>query len=169
MTKEPFHNLDQEGVAQTNRQGLLNNLWPQSKSGQVDVTFDGGTTDGIGDIDGANSPYTLASVTGIVEVVIVAIGTTDLVSAGDGLVEVGTGGDTAALIAQTAATDVDAFNIWHDASPDASVELSSVVTRKIVSSAVVLTTSSANITAGAISFMIFWNPISKDGAVVITS
>ena len=146
---------------------LLNNLWPQNKSGEINITFDGGTADAIGDQSGTNNPYTLATVTGTVELVIIATCTTNLVSAGGGSLEVGVAGATAVLIAQSTATDIDAGEIWHDASPDAAVEVSTVITRKIVTKDVIMTVGTADITAGVIKFDIFWNPISANGKVVV--
>lgn len=156
--------IEQMGVAQSNRNLLANQNWPQYKSIETTVTFDGGTTNGIGDYTGTNNPYTLFTVTGVVEISILAICTVSLVGA-SATIEVGTATTTAGLIAQTTATDIDADDIWHDASPDATVELTSVVTRKIVSENVIITVGTANITAGAIKFIIRWAPLSSDGNV----
>lgn len=156
--------IEQMGVAQSNRNLLANQNWPQYKSIESTVTFDGGTTNGIGDYTGTNNPYTLFTVTGVVEISILAICTVSLVGA-SATIEVGTATTTAGLIAQTTATDIDADDIWHDASPDATVELTSVVTRKIVSENVIITVGTANITAGAIKFIIRWAPLSSDGNV----
>lgn len=168
MAVEPFLNLDQLGSDQTNRQRCLNNLWPQFKSEEISVTFDGGTTNGIGDYDGTSNPFTLGTVTGIIEVAVIAVCTTNLAGASATL-ELGTALSTAGLIAQTTATDIDAGDIWHDASPDAAVEASTVVTRKIVTQNIILTVATANITAGVIKFMVLWNPISSDGNLVLNN
>ena len=128
------------------------------------ITFAGGTTNAIGDSDGTGNPATIATVTGTVLMQVVAVCKTNL--AGDGAtVEVGTAATTAGLIAQTTATDIAANEIWHDATPDASVELSSVILTNVVSSDVILTVATANATAGVIDFYIFWRPISSDGLV----
>jgi len=79
--------------------------------------------------------------------------------------EVGTSLTSAGLIAQTTATDIDANEIWHDATPDASIEASSVLAEKIVSDSVQLKVGTAAITAGHIDFACFWYPLS-DGACV---
>lgn len=129
------------------------------------VTFAGGTTNGIGDDGGTQDPYTLFTVTGTVAAKCFAKCTTNL--AGDtATVAVGTVASPTALITTTTATDIDANEIWHDATPDASVELSSVATEKIVSADIVLTTATADVTSGAIEVYCIWYPLSPDGNVV---
>ena len=166
MSVDPFNvAVDNIGVAQSNRNLLANPDWPRYKSAELEVTFDGGTTNGIGDESGTNNPYTMFTVTGIVELSIIAVCTTNLAGA-SATVEVGTAASTAGLIAQTTATDIDANEIWHDASPDASIELTSVITRKIVSDDIILHVGTADVTAGVIKFIVRWAPISSDGNVV---
>jgi len=138
---------------------------PQYETLEKEVTFDGGTTDAIGDITGAENPHTLFTVTGTVEMSIIAVCTTSLVGA-TATVEVGTALLTAGLIAQTTATDIDVNEIWHDATPDTSIELTSVILRKLVSDDIILTAATANVTAGVIKFILKWSPISLDGNVV---
>lgn len=131
------------------------------------ITFAGGTTNAIGDHDGTNDPFTIFSVTGTVAMKIVGIVETTLVGAAT--LEVGVAGNTAALIAQVAnATGLAAGEIYHDNSPDSSLELVSVMPEKIVANGldVIGTVGTANITAGAIRFLCFWYPLSKDGNVV---
>ena len=131
------------------------------------VTFAGGTTDAWGDDGGALDGGAVFTVTGTVRMRIIGIVETDLVGAAT--IEVGVTGGTATLIAQVAdATDLDAGDIWHDNAPDALVELSSVAIEKLVSNGldVILTVTTANITAGAIRFLVSWYPVSSDGNVV---
>jgi hypothetical protein len=80
-------------------------------------------------------------------------------------IEVGTSATSAGLIAQTTATDIDANEIWHDASPDATVELTSVLLDNIVTDDVIQTVGTANITAGEIDYYAMWYPLSEDGNV----
>lgn len=155
----------QVGVNSQTARALLNKDWPQYDIQEKVLTFDGGTTNDPGDYDGTGNPSTLFTVTGTVEMSIIAICTTTLTGA-SATVEVGTTLTTAGLIAQTTGTDIDVNNIWHDATPDASVELTSVAVRNIVSDDVICTVATANVTAGVISFICKWAPISSDGNVV---
>ena len=165
MAIEPFNKLERFGVQKNTSNQLMNNTWPQYKSAELEVTFDGGTTNGIGDYDGTSNPYTMFTVTGTVEVSIIAVCTTTLVGASATL-EVGTALSTAGLIAQTTGTDVDVNEIWHDASPDNSLELTSVVKRYVATQDIILTVATANITAGVVNFVVRWAPISSDGNLV---
>ena len=113
---------------------------------------------------GTVASHALLTVTGTVALSIFGVCGTNLVGAST--IEVGTTATTAGLIAQTTGTDIDANEIWHDASPDASVELTSIVTKKIVSASVIYKIAAAAISAGEITFYVFWEPISNDGNVV---
>lgn len=138
-----------------------------SNSVEKEITFAGGTTNAIGDHDGTGDPFTIFTVTGTVLVKLLAICETDLAGASATL-EVGIAGNTAGLIAQSTATDIDAGEIWHDASPDAKIELSSVLAERIVSngSDIIGTVATANITGGVIRFIAFWYPLSEGASVV---
>lgn len=128
------------------------------------MTFAGGTANDPGDYDGTGNPATLFNVTGTVRMRILAKCTTNLAGASATL-EVGTALSTAGLIAQTTATDIDANEIWHDASPDTSIEATTVLTEKIVSQDVIQTVGTANITAGKIVYTCLWYPLSEDSMV----
>jgi len=156
----------QIGVNSQTARALLNKDWPQYDIQEKTLTFAGATPNAVGDYDGTGNPATLFTVTGSVELSIIAICTTTLTIDGGATVEVGTALSTAGLIAQTAGDAPDINEIWHDASPDASVELTSVITRKIVSQDVILTVATANVLTGVIKFMVKWAPISSDGNVV---
>jgi len=134
------------------------------------ITFDGGTTNAIGDHDGTGDPATVFTVTGDVEVKIIAICTTNLVFAANATIELGIAGSTAAIIAQTDLTveGLAAREIWHDATPDSEIEASSVAKEMIITDGndVILTVGTANVTAGVISFECRWRPISSNGLVV---
>ena len=162
-----FDELKRKGVNTNTLQALMNPGWPQYEGGEIEVTFDGATENGIGDESGSQNPYTLATVTGLVEMSIFARCSTSLTGAGS-TVEVGTATSTANLIALTTATDIVAKEIWHDASPDASIELTSVILRKLVAEDVKITTKTADTETGVITFVIRWSPITSDGNVVVT-
>ena len=125
------------------------------------VAFDGST--GGGEV----GTVALFTVTGDVRAKITAVCSETLVGAGT--IEVGITGATAAIIAQVAdATTLAAGEIWHDATPDAKIELDSVAPVNIIAGGmdVFLTVGTANVTAGTIKFVCEWEPISSDGAVV---
>lgn len=126
--------------------------------------FAGGTTNARGDDGGTSDPFTLFTVTGVVAVRVFGVCTTNL--AGTGTVEVGTALSTAGLIAQTTGTDIDANEIWHDATPDASVELLTVATTKIITQNIIETVGTADITSGNIYYVCLWTPLTTDGNVV---
>lgn len=129
------------------------------------TAFAGGTTNARGDNDGTSDPYTLYTVTGVVAVKLFGVCTVNLAGASATL-EVGTALSTAGLIAQTTATDIDANEIWHDATPDASVELLTVATTKIITQNIIETVGTADVTAGNIYYVCLWRPLTPGASVV---
>jgi len=125
---------------------------------QSTVTFAAATT-------GTVAAHTIFTVTGLVALSIVAKCGTDLAGA-SATIEVGTALSTPGLIAQTTATNIDANEIWHDATPDASIELTSVMTKKIVSQDIAYKIGTAAVSGGVLTFYVFWTPLSSDGNVV---
>lgn len=113
---------------------------------------------------GDTGATTLFTVTGDVKVTVFAVCSTDLT--GDtATIEVGIAGNTAALIAQTTATSIDAAEVWTTATP---------ATVRAVPGAFILTNgtditqtiATAAITAGKLTFYCLWTPLSDDGNVV---
>ena len=143
---------------------VMDTVWGQ-KLDKV-VTFAGGTTNDVGDYDGTGNPHTLFNVSGTVRMRILAKCSVDLVG-NSATLEVGTALNTAGLIAQTTATAIDANEIWHDATPDASVEATTVLAEKIVSQNVIQTVATANITAGKITYTCIWYPLSENAEVTV--
>lgn len=129
--------------------------------------FIGGTAQARGDQDGASNPTTLYTVTGDVVVRVFGVCTTDLAGA-TATLEVGVAGNTASLIAQTTATDIDAGELWHDASPDSGVEAVSVAPAFFIANGadIIETVGTANITSGALYYICLWRPVSPNGNVV---
>lgn len=151
--------LDASGKA------LYDSTWSPLRCEKL-VTFTGGTTNAWGDDGGTLDGGALFHVTGTVRMRIVGIVEVDLVGAATA--NVGTSKNVAGLLAQiTDTTSADVNEIWHDATLDASVELSSVAVENIVANGldVLFYNGTANITAGAIRFLVSWYPMSA-GALV---
>jgi len=131
------------------------------------AAFTGGTANTRGNDGGTLDPFTLYTVTGDVRIRI--FGVCDTVLAGaSATLEVGIVGNTAGLIAQTTGTDIDAGELWHDATPDAGIELFSVaIDRLLVAGAdIIETTATADVTSGQIHYVCYWSSASEDGNVV---
>jgi len=125
------------------------------------MTFAGGTANDPGDYDGSGNPATLFTVTGEVQVRLLAVCITSL-AGGSATIEVGLSGNTAAVIALTTATNMVAGEFWHDASPDSAIEESSVLKEFIIVNGadIIQTVATANITSGAIKYTCLWYPLS---------
>jgi len=129
------------------------------------ITFLGGTSDAIGDKDGALATFPIFTVTGDVLVWVAGMVKTTLVGAGT--LEVGIPNNTAILIPQVAdATTLAVNELWHDATSvlgegftpqvhgiGGGLDINGIV-------------ASTDITAGVIDFYCFWRPLSSDGNVV---
>jgi hypothetical protein len=129
------------------------------------ITFDGGTSNAIGDKDGTLATFPIFTVTGDVMVWVFGVCKTDLVGAGT--LEVGVTGSTAAILAQIAdATTLDANEVYHDAT----VALAEAVDFKahIIGGGLDINgkVTTTDITAGVVDFYCFWRPLSSDGNVV---
>lgn len=129
---------------------------------KVSSAFAGGTTNAHGDFDGTGNPYTLFTVTGIVEVSVIGHCTT-LLDGATATLEVGVTGLTAGLIAQTTATDIDLNEFWVDTAPAIA---EAWPTPKIIRLSIIETVGTANITSGGMTYYCLWRPISSDGALV---
>lgn len=119
------------------------------------VTLDGGT--GSGEV----GTVAIFNVTGLVLLdQLVARCLTDLAGA-SATVELGVAGNTAALIAQATATDIDDGDIWIDGTPAAGV--AGAVVDKAVEGNIILTVATADVTAGVLEIDAYWRPLSADG------
>lgn len=107
------------------------------------------------------------TVTGDVEIEITAVCKTNVASAAAANVELGVASDTDAIIGSTLSTDLDADEIWNDASPNSDIEPTSLAKRQytIVGGADVILTLSAQVDSGVIAFYASWKPLSNDGNV----
>lgn len=119
---------------------------------------------------GTQGAKTLFTVTGDVELEIFGICKDAFTSGGAATIEVGVSGNTAALIAQSTATELIANEIWHDNSPTTTLEsLSSITTRTFVISNgqdIDLLIGAFDLTAGDCTFYCRWRALSSDGNVV---
>lgn len=130
--------------------------------------FTGATENSRGDQSGTSSPLTLFTVTGEVQVRIFGVCTTSLTSSGAANIEVGVTGNTASLIAQTTATDIDANDVWNDASPTVGVDTLANITgpHVIINGLDIIETISADVQTGQIYYICLWQALSPDGKVV---
>jgi hypothetical protein len=129
------------------------------------MTFAGGTANDPGDYDGTGNPATLFTITGTVLLRILAK-CTDSLTGASATIEVGTALLTTGMIPLTTATEIDVNEIWHDATPDSSLEATTVLTQQIVAQDIIQTVRTANITGGSIKYTALWYPLSADGNVV---
>ena len=110
---------------------------------------------------------TLFTVTGDVILRVFGVCKIDIASTGGANIGVGVSGTTNKFIATTVATAVDANEVWHDATPDNSIELDSVSVSYIVSNGQdVILTPSTQVDSGRIDFYLSWRPLSDDADVV---
>jgi len=128
------------------------------------MTFAGATVNNPGDFDGTGNPATLFTVSGIVAAKLIARCTTGLAGATATLI-VGPPISTSGLIASTTATNLVANELWHDATPDASVEATTVAPERLVSQNIIQTVGIANITSGVIEYTLLWRPITPNATV----
>lgn len=114
---------------------------------------------------GAVGAHTVFTVTGNCLVQCFGICDTDLTGAG-ATIELGTANNTAALVAQTTATDLDNGDNWIDATPE--VELSALPGSFIVNDGadIVLTVGTAAVETGAVDIYCIWRPLDNDSNIV---
>jgi len=129
--------------------------------------FAGGTTNARGNDGGTSDPLTLFTVTGDVLVRIFGVCTVSLTGA-TATLQVGVASNTAALIALTTATDIDAGQIWLDSTPSVGDSLANLPGSFIIvnSANIIETVATADITAGNVYYNCLWRPLSPDGNIV---
>ncbi len=112
---------------------------------------------------GAVGLTTLFTVTGTVAVRVFAVCSgVDLT--GSGTLELGISGNTAAVIAQTAATVIDVGEIWYGTTPPTVGVLPALLV--LAGTDIIQTIGTNTVTAGTLTFYCLWNPLSTDGNVV---
>ena len=120
---------------------------------------------------GAQTAYTVFGVSGDVLLCVVGLCQVLMDSGGAATIELGIAGNTAALIAQTTATELDAYETWQDAGPEANpgtIDLFGGARQFVVAGGqdIILTVATADLTAGKIDFHAFWMPLSAGGSLV---
>jgi len=126
----------------------------------VPITFAALTT-------GAVATHELFTVTGMVRMRIIAECTADV--AGTGSIQLGVEGATGSFIAVTAGTDIDAGDVWCDATPaETNGDTTTLLLDKIVAGGldVGYEITIGTLTGGAITFHCWWEQLNEDGAVV---
>ena len=116
---------------------------------------------------GTQKAYTQFTVTGTVFVQIFGVCQTSLTGA-SATIELGITGNTAALIAQTTATELDQYETWQDGTPEANPGVVDITGRSFVitnGADVIMTVATANLTAGIIDFYCLWAPLSADANI----
>lgn len=118
---------------------------------------------------GAQTAFTIFTVTGTVWIRVFGVCQTLMNSAGAATIELGITGNTAILIAQTTATDLDQYETWQDATPEANPGDATVALAKnfIITNGAdaLMTVATADLNAGMIDFYAFWKPLSTNGNV----
>lgn len=110
---------------------------------------------------GAVGTVAVATVTGMVLITAGAIRcTTNLTSSG-GTLSLGATGNTDGIVESTTASDIDAGDIWQDATPE--VRISPAIINLAVNGSLFLTVGSADVTAGVLEIDFYWLPLSDDG------
>lgn len=112
---------------------------------------------------GATGTVAVGTVTGSILITHLAVRCkTNL--AGAATLEMGVAGNTAALIAQIAdATGIDAGEFWIGSTAPAGV--GGAIVDKAVTGNIILTVASTNVTAGELEIVVYWLPLSEDGAL----
>lgn len=116
---------------------------------------------------GAQGAVPLFTVTGAVLIdKIMAVCEVDLVGASATLA-LGVTGATTLFLGATTATDIDADDLWLSTTPNANgIALAAALQNIAIHQNIISTVGTADITAGAIRYVVLYTPISEDGEVV---
>jgi len=114
---------------------------------------------------GATGTVALFTVTGMILGRLIAQCTTELAGA-TATLAVGATGNTAGIIAQTTATDIDAGEIWRGTTPDIGIVESVNIKEWVLSQSIFATVATAAITSGVIKFVLCYYPLTQNANVV---
>lgn len=116
---------------------------------------------------GAVGAHTVFTVTG--NCLVQVFGVCDVNLTGTGTIELGVTGNTAGLIAQTTATDLDDGEIWIDATPEVGV--AAIPSSFILNDGndIILTVGTGTVTAGAVDIYCLWRPLSSNANITVTT
>ena len=121
------------------------------------------------DDTGAQGTFTIFQVTGDVYIQqIYGLCQTTLAGVG-ATIELGITGNTAVLIAQTTAADLEQYEVWQDATPETNPGVIILLSRSWIlanGADIILTVATADLTAGDVDFHCVWRPLSVDGKIV---
>lgn len=109
--------------------------------------------------------HEILTVTGLVRVRIIPVCTVDLTGA-SATIALGVEGAATTFIAATTGTDIDAGEIWLGTTPAGQFAYSSVVDRVVQGLDIGYVVATAALTAGAITFHVWWDPL-ETGATVV--
>ena len=112
---------------------------------------------------GATGTVAIGTVTGAIWLQAFACRCLTLLTSSGGTVELGVASNTAALIAQTTATDIDASEFWRDATPEFGI--SPMIMDQAIKGNLILTVGTAAVSAGVLEFYGYWLPLSPDGQI----
>ncbi len=130
------------------------------------VTFDGGTLNGIGDIDGTQNPYTLFTVSGLNKSFIWGSCTSDLTDVGNGgKISVGVTGNLVGLMSLVTATTIDTNEIYSNTGA-IGITIISTALKLVNNLNILLNCSIENITGGTIIFYCYYTPLSLNAVIM---
>jgi hypothetical protein len=123
------------------------------------------------DDGGAAGALTIFDQTGDVMLQVIAWVKDTVTSLGAATIELGVAGDTAALIALTAKTNLVTGRLWHDSTPTTTIEAIDFDGARSFflpngPRDIILTIATADLTAGDIEFYCLWRPLSAGASVV---
>lgn len=117
---------------------------------------------------GAVGAHTLFTVTGSVLATVWAECSVDVTGSGTG--EVGVTGNTAALIAQTTGTAIDAGEVWQNATPTVGIGAALGNARPITNGLdILLTIATDTFTAGVVTFFCTYRPVTSGAKITVTT